>query len=66
MNPYKNDPTKTTPSDLYADIPNCGRYGLTSSGFQPDPAYLLSTSPKTVWSKGRDYVLFDENKAMAA
>ncbi|KAH6629895.1 hypothetical protein B0J18DRAFT_462807 [Chaetomium sp. MPI-SDFR-AT-0129] len=63
MNPYKNDPTKTPPSDLYADIPNCGRYGLTSSGFQPDPAYLLSTSPE---SEGRDYVLFDENKAMAA
>ena len=52
MNPYEAHPGRIPPDDRYADVLFYGRYHATAADFQPDAAYLLSTSSKAIayWS----------------
>ena len=52
MNPYEANPTKTPPTDRYADIPHYGRYSPSPTDFTPDMKHINSTKPESLiyWS----------------
>ncbi|KAF7557466.1 hypothetical protein G7Z17_g671 [Cylindrodendrum hubeiense] len=60
INPYETDPAKIPESDLYADVPQFGRYLPRPDDFVPDPQHINSTTPESI-----DYWLSVLSRCMA-